>query len=173
MLILPIALADLPYPRHLLVLCLLFAVLASNWDLTLGYAGVFNFAQLAIFALGAYASAILSTAFGVSPWLGILAGAAVGAVASLIAFVPTIRLRGLYVSLTTFAFSQICFWLVLSQSDLTGGAQGMTGIPPYEIGPFNFRDAGEIGFAYLAIALFLGSTDFLRRIVRPTWGGAS
>jgi branched-chain amino acid transport system permease protein len=170
LLALPFVLRDASYLRHILVLALLFAVLASNWDLTLGYAGLFNFAQLAIFALGAYTSAILSITYGLSPWVGIPASALVAVVASLIAFIPAIRLRGLYVSLTTFAFAQVCYWLVLSRSDLTGGANGRTGIPPYAIGDYDFRRDGELGFAYVAIALFLASTAFLRWVVRSDIG---
>lgn len=170
LLLLPLVLVDASYPRHIFVLCLLFAVLASNWDLTLGYAGIFNFAQLAIFAIGAYTSAILSISFGQSPWIGLPAGAIVGGTAALLAFIPSIRLRGLYVSLTTFAFSQVVFWLVLSQYELTGGAQGRTGIPSYSIGDYDFREGGEIGFSYLAVGLFLASTIFLRRIVTSDLG---
>jgi branched-chain amino acid transport system permease protein len=170
LLVLPLLFRGAPYPLHLLVLCLLFAVLASNWDLTLGYAGLFNFAQLAVFALGAYTSAILSITYGLPPWVGIPASAIVAVIASLLAFVPAIRLRGLYVSLTTFAFAQVVYWLVLSRSDLTGGAQGRTGIPGYTISGYDFRDDGGIGYAYVAIALFLTSTAFLRWIVRSDIG---
>jgi branched-chain amino acid transport system permease protein len=170
LLLMPMILIDASYPRHIFVLCLLFAVLASNWDLTLGYAGIFNFAHLAIFAVGAYTSAILSINFGVSPWIGLPAAGVASGVAALLAFIPSIRLRGLYVSLTTFAFSQVVFWLVLSQYELTGGAQGRTGIPAYTIGAYDFRDGGEVGFSYLAVALFLASTVFLRRIVTSDLG---
>jgi branched-chain amino acid transport system permease protein len=170
LLLLPLVFRDAAYPRHLLVLCLLFAVLASNWDLGLGYAGIFNFAHIAVFALGAYASAILAMSFGVSPWWGIPAGALVGAAAGILAFIPSIRLRGLYVSLTTFAFAQVCFWLILSQSDWTGGARGLTGIPAYEIGTYSFRQEADFAYSYLAIGLFLASTIFLRRIVTSDVG---
>jgi branched-chain amino acid transport system permease protein len=170
LLVLPLLLRGAPYPLHLLVLCLLFAVLASNWDLTLGYAGLFNFAQLAVFALGAYTSAILSITYGLPPWVGIPASAVVGVIASLIAFIPAIRLRGLYVSLTTFAFAQLVYWLVLSQSDLTGGAQGRTGVPGYGVAGYDLRADGGVGYAYVAIALFLASTAFLRWVVRSDIG---
>jgi branched-chain amino acid transport system permease protein len=170
LLLMPLLLIDASYPRHIFVLCLLFAVLASNWDLTLGYAGIFNFAHLAVFAVGAYTSAILSISFELSPWIGLPAAGAAGCLAAMLAFIPSIRLRGLYVSLTTFAFSQVVFWLVLSQYELTGGAQGRTGIPPYAIGAYDFRDGGEVGFSYLAVALFLASTVFLRWIVTSDLG---
>ena len=55
------------YIKHLLIIAMLYAVLASNWDLTLGYAGVFNWAHIAFFSIGAYSAGILSKSFGVSP----------------------------------------------------------------------------------------------------------
>ena len=92
---------------HLAILGMLYAIVASNWDLTLGYAGVFNFAHLAFFGIGGYTSGILAVKLGISPWLGIPAGGAVAAVASVIVSIPAIRLRGIYVALLTFACSQL------------------------------------------------------------------
>ena len=154
-----------PYARHLVILGMLFAVLASNWDLTLGYAGLFNFAHVAFFALGAYASAIVTISFGLSPWVGIPVAAVVAVLASLIAFLPAVRLRGIYLALTTFAFSQVCLWIVLSQSTYTGGAQGRVGIPPYSLGAYAFNQDGHIGDYVVASVLFVASTVFLRVIV--------
>ena len=64
---------DNSFVRHLLVLSMLFAILASNWDLVLGYAGVFNWAHTAFFAIGAYTAGVLSKTFGINPWLSFLA----------------------------------------------------------------------------------------------------
>src|SRR5260370_41616306 len=76
------------YLRHLAVLGMLYAIVASNWDLTLGYAGLFNFAHIAFFGIGAYTSGILAVRLGVSPWLGIPAGALAAALSSVIVSIP-------------------------------------------------------------------------------------
>src|SRR5438034_6224164 len=122
------------YLRHLAILGMLFAVAASNWDLTLGYAGVFNFAHIAFFGLGAYTSGILAVKLGISPWLGILAGIVVAVIVSAIVSVPAIRLRGIYVALLTFAFSQLVLLIILSQHEIPGGLQGLVGGPNLSIG---------------------------------------
>jgi branched-chain amino acid transport system permease protein len=157
------------YLRHLGILGMLFAVAASNWDLTLGYAGVFNFAHTAFFGLGAYTSGILSVKLGVSPWLGILAGIVVAVIASAIVSIPANRLRGIYVALLTFAFSQLLLLIILSQHEVTGGQQGLVGVPSLSLAGLNFRDS-QVAYFYLCGALLLASTIFLRRLVQSNFG---
>ncbi len=164
----PVVVTD-PYLRHLAVLGLLFAVAASNWDLTLGYAGLFNFAHITSFGLGAYTSGVLSVKFGVSPWLGILAGACVAVLVSALVSVPAIRLRGIYVALLTFAFSQLASALIVSQTALTGGLAGLTGVPSLTLGALNFRD-NIVAYLYLCGVLLLTSTLFLRWLVTSDFG---
>ena len=154
---------------HLAILGMLYAIVASNWDLTLGYAGVFNFAHLAFFGIGAYTSGILAVKAGISPWLGILAGGATAALASVIVSIPAIRLRGIYVALLTFACSQLVLLLLLSQPLITGGQQGLTGVPQLQIGDFRFRESPFAHF-YLVGFLLLCSTIFLRRLVTSDFG---
>ena len=154
---------------HLAILGMLYAVVASNWDLTLGYAGVFNFAHLAFFGIGAYTSGILTVKLGISPWLGIPCGAVAAAIASIIVSIPAIRLRGIYVALLTFACSQLVLLLLLSQPLITGGQQGLTGVPQLQIGDFRFRESKFAHF-YLVGALLLCSTVFLRRLVTSDFG---
>ena len=154
---------------HLAILGMLYAIVASNWDLTLGYAGVFNFAHLAFFGIGGYTSGILAVKLGISPWLGIPAGGAVAAVASVIVSIPAIRLRGIYVALLTFACSQLVLLLLLSQPLITGGQSGLVGVPQLSIGDFNFRESKFAHF-YLVGFLLLCSTVFLRRLVTSDFG---
>ena len=154
---------------HLAILGMLYAVVASNWDLTLGYAGVFNFAHLAFVGIGAYTSGILTVKLGISPWLGIPCGAVAAAVASIIVSIPAIRLRGIYVALLTFACSQLVLLLLLSQPLITGGQQGLTGVPQLQIGDFRFRESKFAHF-YLVGLLLLCSTVFLRRLVTSDFG---
>ena len=167
-LVFPLVIND-EYLRHLAILGMIFAIVASNWDLTLGYAGLFNFSHSTFFGLGAYTSGILAVRFGVSPWIGILAGVIVAIIMSAIVSIPAIRLRGIYVALLTFAFSQLVLLLILSQHELTGGLQGLTGVPRLMIGDFNFHES-RVAYFYLIGALLLGSTIYLRRLVTSNFG---
>jgi branched-chain amino acid transport system permease protein len=167
-LLLPIVIKD-EFLRHLTILGMLYAVVASNWDLTLGYAGVFNFAHGAFFGIGAYTSGILAVRLGVSPWLGIPAAVLASMLISAVISIPAIRLRGIYVALITFAFSQLVLLILLSQHRITGGLQGLVAVPGLRIGDFEFRRSPVANY-YLVGALLLCSTLFLRRLVNSDFG---
>lgn len=159
-----------PYIRHLVIIAIVYAVVASNWDLSLGYAGIFNFGHLAFFALGIYAQAILAKRLGVSPWAAIAAAGVAGVVAALIVSLPVLRLKGIYVVLVTFAFSQLCLQIIMSQEELTGGSLGMPLLPPLEIGDYSFARDNKLGYYYAALLLLVVSTIYLRRLVRSHFG---
>ena len=159
-----------PYVRHLLILAFIYAIVASNWDLSLGYAGIFNFGHMAFFGLGTYASAILSKTLDISPWATIPIAGTIGVLAALIVSVPVLRLKGIYVVLVTFAFSQLCLQLILSQADVTGGSQGMPLLPPLKLGDYNFARDGKLGYYYVALFVLVVSTAYLHRVVRSDFG---
>jgi branched-chain amino acid transport system permease protein len=156
--------------RFLACTVLIYAVLALSWNLTIGIAGVANFAHLAFFALGAYGGAIFTTQTGLNPWLGMLVGALVGALSGAIAFLPVIRLRGIYVALVTFVFSQLCLYAVLNQSQLTGGSAGLVGLPGYRIGDVPLAANGWLGYYILFAVLFMAVVIILDLVYRSHLG---
>lgn len=158
------------YIQHLLIVAMMYAIVASNWDLSLGYAGIFNFAHIALFAIGAYTAGVLSKSFGVSPWLCIPAGALVAVAGAVIVALPVLRVKGIYVCLVTFAFGQLCLHLILVLSDYTGGSNGLVMIPSIRLGAFSFAEHNKIAYFYLVLFLMLGSTLFLRRLVTSYFG---
>ena len=121
------------------------------------------------FGIGAYTSGILT----VKLWHLALARHTLwrghGGLASIIVSIPAIRLRGIYVALLTFACSQLVLLLLLSQPLITGGQQGLTGVPQLQIGDFRFRESKFAHF-YLVGLLLLCSTVFLRRLVTSDFG---
>lgn len=155
--------------QNLAVIALLFAVVASNWDLTLGYAGIFNFAHVAFFGIAGYVSAIATIHLGVPIWWDIAIAVVAVALLSGITAALALRLRGIYVALVTFAFVQLCVALIISQKWLTGGAVGLVGVPDLELFGFRFG-SDQRSYFYLAEALLLGSTLFLRWLVRSDFG---
>jgi branched-chain amino acid transport system permease protein len=158
------------YLRHLLIIAFIWAMVASSWDLSLGYGGVFNFAHLAFFGLGVYAYAILTKLVGLSPWLGLVAGGLAASLAALIVCLPVLRLKGIYVILVTFAFSQLVLQVILSQADFTGGAQGMVLLPALEAFGHEFSRGGKLAYYYTGLALLIASTLYLKAIVRSSFG---
>jgi branched-chain amino acid transport system permease protein len=157
------------YYQNLAILALLYAVVASNWDLTIGYAGLFNFAHIAFFGLGAYTTGVLTTKYTISPWLGIAAAVGLSVVVGAAVAFPATRLRGIYVALTTFAFTALVSALIVSKTSLTGGAAGLVLIPSLTIGSYDFG-FHNAGYLYLAEALLIVSTIFLRILVRSDFG---
>lgn len=162
--------SDSSYLRHVSIVALFYAVLVSNWNLTLGYAGVFNFGHMTFFALGAYACGILTKTYGLSPWLGMPAGILAAVLGSILVCLPVLRLKGIYVVLVTFAFGQLCLQIVLNQSDITGGNFGLVQIPPPTVGTFSFRDGENLGYYYAALLLLVASTLYIAWLVRSDFG---
>ncbi|MCY6380415.1 branched-chain amino acid ABC transporter permease [Hoeflea prorocentri] len=167
--VVPIFVTD-SYTRHLFILAFVYAVIASNWDLSLGYAGLFNFGHLTFFAAGVYTAALAAKTFGVNPWLAIPMGGATAVLAALIVSLPVARLKGIYVVLVTFGFSQLVLQLILSQSQITGGAGGMVRIPGLEIGDYRFIRDFKFGYYYVALGLLTLSTVYLFWLTKSPFG---
>lgn len=131
--LLPLVLRD-SFWLGTMTLALIWIVLNQSWNLVLGYSGIWNFGQLAIYAIGGYTAAMLSLRAGTPAWLAMIGGGAVATVASLIVAVPALRLRGIYVSLLTFGFAEVVRLLVIAdQSGFTGGSFGLSNIPGYQL----------------------------------------
>lgn len=160
------------YTRHLFILAMVYAIVASNWDLSLGYAGIFNFGHMAFFTVGVYTAAIAAKTFGINPWLTLPISGATAAITALVLAAPLARLKGIYVVLVTFAFSQLLLQLILSQSQITGGAEGMVRIPPLTLGDYKFIRDFKFGYFYVALALLILSCAYLLFLTRSTFGRA-
>jgi urea transport system permease protein len=117
------------YPVFVLPQYMLFGVLALTLCLLWGFAGMVSFGQGAFFAIGAYALGITLQRMegAASPWLGLLLAGVVGAaLAGLIGyFLFSADVRDSYFVLVTLAISTIVYVVANSQSDLTGGFNGM------------------------------------------------
>ena len=133
---------------HLFVLICVYGALSTAWNIVGGYAGQLSLGHAVFYGIGSYAATLLVINFGISPWIGMIVGAAVAAlVAALIAY-PTFRLRGPFFALATIAVLEVVKLLVIHQSDWTGGAAGLS--VPLNIGLewMIFRDK----WAYLSVA---------------------
>lgn len=156
------------YWRSILIISFVYGIVAASWDLTLGYAGVFNFAQVATFGIGSYAAGILAIR-GVPPVVSILLAIIIGVIFNGIVALPVIRLRGVYVALITFAAAQIAGSVVLGWTSVTGGGTGLVLIPDLTIAGFDFNSS-EIGFVYLAEISLVISLLILKRVADSSFG---
>ena len=106
----------------------LYGLVALGLVLLTGVAGMTSFGQAAFVGLGAYASAYLSTVWGVSPWIGLLAGIAITVVAAYCLGWITLGLSGHFLPLCTIAWGISLFYL-FGNLDYLGKFDGITGIP--------------------------------------------
>jgi branched-chain amino acid transport system permease protein len=167
--VVPVAVTS-PAARFLAVTVLIYAGLAVTWNLTLGVAGIANFAHMAFWAVGAYGFGIAVTKAGISPWLALLVAVGAGALAGVVAFIPVLRLRGIYVALVTFVFAQLCFYLVLGRSDVTGGSSGLVSLPKLALGGTKLNAAAWSGYYWLLAGVLLGVVILLDLLLRSRFG---
>jgi branched-chain amino acid transport system permease protein len=158
---------------HLLIMCLIYGVVAGAWDLMMGFAGVFSFAQVTFYVIGAYASAIITNRFGISPWFGILAGGGVAAGAGVLIALPCSRVKGSYVALLTFALHMLLTPLLKSDMGIaigTGGTGGIISIPKLSLGEYTFSKLEVIPPFYTALLISLAAFFVFYRIIHSKWG---
>jgi branched-chain amino acid transport system permease protein len=108
-------------------ICMINAILALSQYVVLR-AGVFSLATSGIAAIGAYTAGNLMLRPDLPPALGLLAGALLGGVVSVILAIPLARLRGVFQAIATLAFVQIVMSVALYADSITGGATGLNGI---------------------------------------------
>lgn len=126
----PMIAVDLPQTlQDLIIQTFLWAGLALAWNIAGGYAGMISFGHAAFFGLGAYASTILSVHYGITPWIGMWAGALLAAAFGGALAMICARLRGPFFILSTLAAAEVVRIGALNWANLTGGAEGLSILP--------------------------------------------
>ena len=150
------------YYLNILTICLIYAALASTWNLMVGYAGILSFGHQAFYGLGAYFSAIITIHSGISPWLGLPLGGLFAALLSLAIGIPCLRLRiAPYVAIATLAFSEILLVVCKNWVSLTRGEMGLSGIPSltgFSLGNFltvNFGGGSKVPNYYVMLGIYV------------------
>ena len=135
---------------NILSVFMIWAVVASAWDLSMGYANVWSFGHLAFFAIGGYTAAMTVAHLGLPPEAAIPLGGVVAAVVGIVIAVPCLRLAGVYIAMVTFGVHLILPTLVLWQAKWTGGDAGMFGFASAKVGRFVFSSSMP-GFSFYVI----------------------
>ena len=127
------------YELDLGILVLTYVMLGWGLNIVVGLAGLLDLGYVAFYAVGAYSYALLAQFFGLSFWVCLpLAGILAAFWGVLLGF-PVLRLRGDYLAIVTLAFGEMIRIVLLNWVSLTGGPNGISGIPrPSFFGlPFN------------------------------------
>lgn len=167
--IVPLLVGD-AFLRHLLVLWGIFTLLALSMNFVFGYIGELSFGHAAFFGLGAYGSALISLQLGVSPWLGLLFGAALAGLAGLVIGYATLRIKGPQFAIVTLAFASILYVIDLNWIDLTRGPMGLTQIPPFSVAGLALTS--ELFYYYLLLALVVATVYLAWRLMNSPAGRA-
>jgi branched-chain amino acid transport system permease protein len=114
-----------PFAQHVMILTCLIAMCGVAWNVMGGYAGMFSFGQAAFFGIGAYTSSFLLLTFGVSPWIGLVAGGVISSLLAAAIGYPCSNLRGHYFAIASIAFAEIVR-IVFTNWQMVGAAEGLT-----------------------------------------------
>jgi branched-chain amino acid transport system permease protein len=175
MAILPIFVGDVRFIMNILIMCLIWAVVASCWDVMMGFAGIFSFGQVAFFVMGAYCSAIVAIDFHVPPILAILiAGLFTGGMGVLVGL-PCLRLAGPYVALVTFGVHMALQAVVKGDIGIalgTRGSWGLLSIPPVSLFGYTFSSTNIVPTFYLILVVSLAIALIIMFMIKSYWGTA-
>jgi ABC-type branched-subunit amino acid transport system ATPase component/ABC-type branched-subunit amino acid transport system permease subunit len=170
------ALPVLPHPIHvpeywvtLLNYIGLYSIVAIGLVLLTGIGGMTSFGQAAFVGVGAYATAYLTTNFGVSPWLALIAGVIVTALVALMLGLVTMRLSGHFLPLGTIAWGLALFYL-FGNLEMLGKYDGINGIPVLNIFGINLESGRHI--YYLIWVVVLGAVISVQNLLNSRPGRA-
>jgi branched-chain amino acid transport system permease protein len=125
----------------------IFCLVTVGLSMLMGYAGQLSLAQAAFFGIGAYTSGILTSRFGLNPWLVMPAGMLLAALVAWLLGIPTLRLKGHYLAMATLGFGVIVNIVLNEEVNWTGGPSGMADIPSLSVA--GVKVTSEIAYYYL------------------------
>jgi branched-chain amino acid transport system permease protein len=158
-----------PYALTIFVNILFFAYLGQAWNIVGGYAGQLSAGHAAFVGIGGYTAAVLAAETGLTPWLGMVVGAALaaalGAVIGYLGF--RFGLRGFYFVLLTVAFAEVCR-IVVNNWERVGGAVGF--YITFTGNPWQLQFQDDRAWYYIALALLLLATGIAWAMERRRFG---
>ncbi|MQA63250.1 MAG: branched-chain amino acid ABC transporter permease [Actinophytocola sp.] len=144
-----------------------WGLFAVALDLLLGYTGLLSFGHAAFWGSSAYATGIIAIESGLPFYLAVLGGAVVAALIALPIAMLSVRRTGIYFAMVTLAFAQLVFYIANQWRSVTGGENGLQGIPREFFG-LDLSDS--FFFYYAALPLLLLGLCFAWRVVHSPFG---
>jgi branched-chain amino acid transport system permease protein len=146
----------------------LFAIFGLGLNLLLGYTGLLSFGQSTFFGSAAYVAGWLLKHYGMNVFLALGIGIGVGALSALLVGYLCVQRSGLYFIMLTFALNQLFFFIAYQWTSVTGGEDGMPGVPRPAFLGLDFKD--PLLYYVFVSALFLLSLWIMKRIVESPLG---
>jgi branched-chain amino acid transport system permease protein len=156
------------YPPFLSKL-LCFSLFACAFNLLIGYTGLLSFGHAAFFGTAGYAAGNALKVWGLPVELGILVGVAVAALVGLVMGALAIRRQGIYFSMITLALAQMVYFGALRAGELTGGEDGLQGVPRGKL--LGFIDlSNDTTLYYLVLVIAVAAFALIVRTVHSPFG---
>ncbi len=155
------------YILNLLILISINSILGMSLQLTMGYTGLFNLGHISFYAIGAYASVLLSKA-GFSFFFSIVFASLISAFIGFIFSLLIRKIKGDYLALASLAFSFLVYAILLNWKVLTNGSLGIHGIPKPDFWNIDFTN--NFNYFLLVLFVFFVSYIIIKRIVSSPYG---
>jgi branched-chain amino acid transport system permease protein len=169
LLALPLLLSS--YQLGLLTKMLIFALFAMSLDLLVGYTGLPSLGHAAFFGAGAYTVSLLALRVANNFWLDFPAGLVMAATVSALFGLLALRTHEAYFLMITLALGQVLWGVAFGWRSLTGGDDGLPGVPRPDLGlPWSLT--GGIAFYYFVFVFFSLAAAVLWIVVRSPFGNA-
>ena len=132
----------------------IFAIFGLGLNLLLGYTGLLSFGQSTFFGSAAYVAGWLLKNYGINVFFALGIGVGVGALSALVVGYLCVQRSGLYFIMLTFALNQLFYFIAYQWTTVTGGEDGMPGIPRPDFLGLNFKDP-LLYYAFVSILFLL------------------
>jgi branched-chain amino acid transport system ATP-binding protein len=157
------------YQLYVIALVGLTTIVGVGLNVLVGMSGQISLGHAAFYAIGAYVVGILTTALDWSVWAALPLAALVAGAAGLVLALPALRVRGPYLAMVTIAFGFVVEQGAAEWSGLTGGWNGLLGIPMPSVAWFAFS---EREMAFFVLACTIASLFLYARLSESAWGKA-
>ncbi|HEX7250463.1 MAG TPA: branched-chain amino acid ABC transporter permease, partial [Burkholderiales bacterium] len=146
----------------------IFAIFGLGLNLLLGYTGLLSFGQSTFFGSAAYVAGWLLKYYGINVFFALGIGVGVGALSALIVGYLCVQRSGLYFIMLTFALNQMFYFIAYQWTTVTGGEDGMPGVPRPAFLGIDFKD--PLTYYAFVSAIFLLFLFVMKRIVESPLG---
>jgi branched-chain amino acid transport system permease protein len=146
----------------------IFAIFGLGLNLLLGYTGLLSFGQSTFFGSAAYVAGWLLKHYGINVFFALGIGVGVGALSALVVGYLCVQRSGLYFIMLTFALNQLFYFIAYQWTSVTGGEDGMPGVPRPEFLGVDFKNPLNY-YAFVSV-VFLFFLYLMKRIVESPLG---
>jgi len=167
-LVIPFVMRD--YIVDIAILTGIYIILAEGLNVVVGFTGLLNLGFVAFYAIGAYTYSLVTTKLGLGFWTAMPVAVSLSTVAGFILAFPALRLRGDYLAIVTLGFGEIVRLVLNNWDSMTGGPNGVLGIPTVTIMGFSLGDLDY--FYYFVLANAVVAVLIIRNVISSRLGRA-